>query len=132
MTHFDSSSWPQYIRHWLSGHSFIMSARIKKCFPKLKKLRDSSAQSRNFIIQSADRQLLKSICEIVLNVLKGNVKLDDKQRKQLKLHRDLLRKLVDKKVNLPKKRKILLQRGGFLPSLLIPALAVAASIIGNV
>jgi hypothetical protein len=52
-------------------------------------------------------------------------------RKKLKRHSLRLRKLANKRTSVAAKRKILSQRGGFLP-LLLAALPAVGSIIGGV
>jgi hypothetical protein len=42
-----------------------------------------------------------------------------------------LREIVDRKTNLTKKRKLLVQKGGFLPALLAPIIGVATGLIGD-
>jgi len=62
------------------------------------------------------------------NVLKGNVPLSNAQMSMLRPRREDLRTLSVKKTSLAKKRKII-QKGGFLPALLAPALSVLAGLL---
>lgn len=86
---------------------------------------------RKALIRNADKSLVKSICEIALNTLLGNVILKDSQKKRLKKHKRVLRKLVackNKKSNWQRKKRTILQSGGsFLPLLLAPIVDVLVS-----
>lgn len=80
---------------------------------------------RKAIIEAADKDLILCLCECALNVLKGNVTLTNAQLKKLKQYKQHLRKLIEKKLALKKKKEVI-QKGGFLPALLAP---LAASVI---
>jgi hypothetical protein len=61
----------------------------------------------------------------------GNVKITKAQRKKLARHAQVLRTLSTRKTPINKKKKILIQKGGFLPALLAPVLGLAASLVGK-
>lgn len=89
-------------------------------------------KSRNpkLIIQKASNSVIKALCECVLNVLHGNVPITKAQREKLALHKNCLRKLSNKKVPLYKKRRILIQKGDGILSVLLPtAISVISSLI---
>ncbi len=73
------------------------------------------------IVQTADRGLIHTLCECALNLIKGNVPITPVQKRKLRRHKTGLRELVDKKVSL-KKKKSILQRGGFVGALLTAVL----------
>lgn len=75
---------------------------------------------RNALLKNADKQLICSICECVLNILHGNVSLKPKDKKKLSKHRDILRKLAQKSKGGWKSKKRIIQKGG---NILIPLLA---------
>ena len=77
-------------------------------------------QECNRIIDEGGMELVYCICDCVFNVLQGNIPLKDDEKDRLKRHRDCLRKLVNKKTSY-KEKKRLIQRGGFLGTL-IPTL----------
>jgi len=62
-------------------------------------------------------------------MLHGNVKLSDCARKTLRKYRRQLRKVVDRRVPLARKKKLIIQRGGFLVPLLTAVLPTLASLI---
>ena len=86
--------------------------------PKLKKA----------IIKHAPTDLVTAISEIVLNLIKGVIKLTAHQKKRLSRYKKELLALAKKKVPLGKKRKILVQKGGGVVSILVPlALSLLSS-----
>jgi len=80
-------------------------------FKKLK-----SKDRRRLIVE--DEKLTKCVCEICLNLIKGNIPLNKPQKVKLRPHKKIIRKLARKVKNL-KNRKKLLQKGAgvFLPLL---------------
>lgn len=108
-----------------------MSAHLKKNFALLRALQTANARQRKAIISTSPNHLIRSICEIADNLLKGNVVLNPVERKRLNKYKRLLRKIVDKNVPLTDKKRALIQQGGALPALLIPALTAVASLIGE-
>jgi hypothetical protein len=81
---------------------------------------------RTAILQNADRQLIEAICECIYNLLKGNIELKETDKENLYKYRHILRKLV-KRSNLKQKKKIIIQKGGFL-QYLIPAAITGISL----
>lgn len=116
----------------------------KKCIAFLHALCHADVQQRNGLLRTADKNLIRCICECALNILKGRVGLKNKEKNKLSKHKQILRKLVDKINNSTrgkqhqqqqggkkstvrtsagwkKKKRLLLQSGGgFLPFLLAP------------
>ena len=70
---------------------------------------------RNHFITKADRSLVDCLCECADNMLRGNVPLTKPQKEKLKRNKAELRVLTKKSVSL-KKKKPILQKGGFLGS----------------
>jgi len=105
-----------------------MSQRLNKYKHHLKFLSSCKQNHCAHLLKSADKELVKCLCECVLNVLRGNVPLNSKQKTDLQKHRQQLRQLIAKG-SLAKKKK-LLQRGGgvFLPFLLAPIISALGSI----
>ena len=106
-----------------------MSKRLIKHATVLKLLQKSSPSVVRHIIKKADRKLLNTLCECSLNILKGNIALSKPQLIRLKKYKSALRKLVERKTSL-KKKKDILQTGGFLSALLTPLLGVLGGIFG--
>lgn len=85
------------------------------------------------LIKYASKEQINAICEIILNILNGNLKIDEKQYKKLNSKKKVLRQLVNK--SSLKKKKFLIQKGGFLqllvPSIISGLATVIASIINK-
>jgi hypothetical protein len=102
----------------------VMSDRLQKFLPLLNKIKKFRPLKRQKIIEAADDDLILCLCECAKNTLNSSVPLNKNQFKRLGQHKKILRKLVNKKVPLNKKRKaILSQGGGFLLPLIAPILA---------
>lgn len=87
---------------------------------------------RSAVLRKADPALIRCICECILNILRGNVPLTTSHKKKLKRHITILRKLSSGGSNLNTKKKIIIQKGGFLPLFLAPVLgALVANIISK-
>ena len=107
-----------------------MSQCLRNNIDFLRVLKKSNSKQRRAILQAADNQLLKAICECVINVLRGTVKINPKQKTQLKRYKASLRELADKGVPLKKKKKTLVQKGGGFLSIILPTvLQTLASIL---
>lgn len=88
---------------------------------------------RKVIIKKANPELIKTICEICLNILNGNIKISKKCKDSLKKYKKNLRKLATSKGNLASKKKIIIQKGGFLPIILGSLLSSAfAKLLENI
>ena len=106
---------------------YRMSKYVKRTLPLLQVLAKSKPEIRDAIIQHGPADLIKAISEIVLNVLRGVIKITPRQKKRLARYKNKLRDLTNKKVSEKTKRKFLSQKGGGggALALLVP-IAVAA------
>lgn len=93
----------------------------------LRALYHLNPEQRKALLQKADAQLVRYICECALNVLQGNIPLTKGHKSRLRKHADILRKLANSTDNFAKKKKIIVQRGGFLPVLLAPLIGTILS-----
>lgn len=98
-----------------------MSCRVERHVDLLRWLSQAKPAEIRSIIKSVDKDLLDTLCECGLNVLKGRVPLTPIQKSRLRRHKTGLRRLVQKSTPLKEKRA-LLQKGGFLGTLLAPVL----------
>jgi hypothetical protein len=103
--------------------------RLKRNIDYLKVLSVAKAKQRKAIIKTADSDLITCLCECALNLLNGNLTITDKNLAKLNRFKTPIRQLVDKSVSQADKRKILEQKGGFLPALLVPVLGLAAQLL---
>ena len=92
-------------------------------------LKNSSSKLRNQIIAHGNNDLIKSLCEITHNTLNGNNKLNKKCLGKLHCYKTAMRKINEPKRSLSSKRKVLIQKGGFLPIILG---ALLSGIVGKI
>ena len=106
-----------------------MSATVRRALPLLKVLVDAPPKLKKAIIKHAPTELVTAISEIVLNLIKGVIKLTASQKKRLSRYKKELLALAKKNIPLGKKRKILVQKGGSAAvSILVPlALSLLSS-----
>ena len=88
-----------------------MSDVVKRALPLLQTLLASKPILRKAIIDHASPDLINAISEIVWNMLKGVIKLTPEQIRRLSRYKEQFRSLVNKRLSIKKKRKILNQRG---------------------
>lgn len=81
-------------------------------------LKDAKPSLRKELLRKANPEIIKTICEISHNTLKGNSKLSSKGKKILEKYKNKLRILNSSKKSLKSKKKLIIQSGGFLPALL--------------
>jgi len=106
-----------------------MTDRLTRNLDFLKLLAKGNRRVRQKIIRSSHNDLIRCLSDCCLNVIKGNVQLDNQQKKRLVRHRKTVRNLSHKTVSLKKKRALLLQKGGALPALLVPILSIVGSLL---
>ena len=82
-----------------------MSAVVKRALPLLKVLADAKPKLKKAIIQHAPTELVTAISEIVLNLIKGVIKLTASQKKRLSRYKKDLLALAKKKLSIGKKKK---------------------------
>ena len=93
---------------------------LAKCKPKLRKL----------LIEHGPADLIATICECSLNLLRGVVPLKPSQKRRLVRYKKHLRSLANKKVSRRKKKQFINQKGGnLLTALLTPVLSVLGSLL---
>ena len=111
-----------------------MEARYKNIISQdnlLKELAKKKSCYRITILKKANPALILAICEIIYNILEGNLNLNTAEKEILFKQRNILRKLVQKNKIIYKK-KILIQQGGFILPILLPiALSAIASALFN-
>lgn len=81
-------------------------------------LKNAKSKLRNNILKAADPDLIKALCDCTLNTLNGNVQIGSAAKRKLRRYKKELRKISCPKRNITSKRKLILQHGGFLPTLL--------------
>ena len=105
--------------------------KLKKYSNSLQILRRGKRNTCKKILNNGGKGLMRCLCEISYNILKGNVPLTITQKKKLSPYKNILRKLGRKnKLSLTKKKN-LAQKGGFLNALLAPVLTLLGGILGR-
>ena len=104
-----------------------MSRRVRKYLPVLKRIAKLGDKAKRDYVRKCDKEFLDCISECAKNVVKGNVPLTNRQKTRLRRSRNELRALSVKKTSLRKKRRIL-QKGGFQTALLPPVLGILSSL----
>lgn len=90
-------------------------------------LNKAKPRLRNAIINHCDSEFIKTLSEISLNFLKGNITHSKNINKKLKKFKKKLRTLACSKRSVKVKRNILNQKGGFLPTLIASLLPIIIS-----
>jgi len=104
---------------------------IKNQIDLLKIIADPKNKYSKLLLKSGNRKLINTICEIIYNVLSGKIKISDQNKEKWKNFRKTLLKLVDNNQNFKQRRKILVQKGGFLQFILPAVITGIASIISS-
>ena len=102
--------------------------KLEKTFQKVRLLSLATPKARQRFVCEGKREVVDCISECCANVLKGRVPLTPRQKSHLCKHRDALRLVANKKLGLKKKTEII-QKGGFLGSLLVPVMALLGSFL---
>ena len=103
-------------------HSAIMAHRVHVFSRELNALNKNKHDELkcNRIMDGGGMELVHCICDCVYNILQGNIPINQEEKERLKPHRHCLRKLTKQKTSDREKKRII-QRGGFLASI-IPTL----------
>jgi len=108
----------------------MMSKRVQKYFPTLKAIARMNEKKKKQYLKTYDPELFRCFVECSQNVLKGNCKLSKLQLRKLRRYKKELRSLArsNNRTSAKSKQKIL-QRGGFLQALLVPAVATLGGLL---
>ena len=101
--------------------------RIKRNLAFLKEVKNKSKRLK--ALKEAKPDTVKLFSDCACNLLKGNLKVHKNKLAQLKKLKNGIRLLAKKSVSLKKKKRVLLQRGGAIASLLIPIITTIASLL---
>ena len=107
-----------------------MSSLVENNIDFLKSLENISSYRRKRLLKSASESNILALKEVAHNLLQGKLKVPEV--KKLKRHKHSIRKLVKKNSSLKSKRKLLIQKGGFLPLMITPLLSAIGSVTGKV
>ena len=85
----------------------------------IKRIFTAPVKIRNNLLKSSNLNIIRSICEIILNILNKNIALSPQHIKKLKKYRKFFYILADSKIDLEKKRQLLIKNSSKLSSLTI-------------
>ena len=103
--------------------------RIKDNREFLNFLCKANKKIRKILIKNASREQIYTICEIILNILKGNFQVPKEQLEYLNKKKKQLRAIIQRSTL--KKKKHIIQKGGFLEILIPSIVSGLASIVSN-
>ena len=81
--------------------------RIRSTYHTLDVLHAADPKLRKAIIANCNQETLKSIIECPLNDLRGNIPLSAFSKRNLRTHKNSLRKVADNSISLSAKRKVI-------------------------
>ena len=83
----------------------------------------SKGKTRRKLLEILDNKTIKAICDCCLNIVRGHFEITPEEKEKLRTHQKILLTLINKKISLKEKRKLIQKGGGFLLPLLAPVLA---------
>jgi hypothetical protein len=108
----------------------MVSQRLKMHGNDILYLQKTKPCIRKHILTKADGSLVDCLCECADNILRGNVPLTKLQKEKFKRNKAGLRALTKETFSL-KQKKAILQKGGFLGSLLALIASVVAPLLST-
>lgn len=87
-------------------------------------------KKRKNLIKTLTPNVIKKISEVIHNLFKGRIKVSPRQLGKLQKHKRVLRKFKNRSLSVKRKRN-LLQRGGFIGPLLSVALPILSSLLSR-
>ena len=108
-----------------------MSGLVRRNLSLLKKLLKAKPHQRRVILQTGSDELILSLCEVALNILRGTIPLTSGQYRRLVKNKSLIKLIADKKIGVGKKRRTINQQGGFILPLLSVAIPFITSLIAS-
>ena len=110
-----------------------MSLCVKKHLNFLCLLCNTHAAQQQALIETANPEQVRAICECVYNILHGNIPVPDSTKEELKAHKQVLRDIADPKIPYKKKKDTLVQKGGAIWGAMLPlAINSVASLISKI
>lgn len=101
-----------------------MSRAVQMQIPFLELLQATSAKQRKALLQTLTRDQFHALCEVVINVYKGNVPVSNYYVKKLFPFKRSIQLLADKHVCPNRKKKILALKHDIIPWVLKPVLSM--------
>lgn len=103
--------------------------RSKRHYNFLRVLAAASPKQKKLLLKNASTPEIKTVCEVCLNLLEGNIPVDVKK---LQKYKTSIRKIACRSTNMKSKKRILVnQSGGFLPLILPAVVSALAGMAGR-
>jgi len=102
--------------------------RLKRNIEIIKALNHLSPKQYKAVISHSDIDLQKCLCEIIHNVTVGKIPLSKSKLTKLKHHKKAIYKIIGKKTSQGQRKRILMQKGSGIFSILLPA--IIGSLVG--
>jgi hypothetical protein len=103
--------------------------KVLKCSSELHKIhKEKNLGKRIHLIKIAENCVIDAISEIAKNCLLGNIPLSPVDFTNLKKYQQILRK-ISKSTPIKKRKQLIIQKGGFIETLIPAALALIAYLI---
>jgi len=103
---------------------------MRRFLPVLKRINKLGDKAKKQYVKKCNKEFVDCISECAKNVLRGNVPLTARQNAEVRRNKHNLRALSIKKTSLRKKRRII-QKGGFLVAVLTPILSILGGLLGG-
>lgn len=98
----------------------------------LRLLQKATPRQRKALIQASDANQLHLIGECCKNFINGTYKTPLSTLRTLKRHKNTIRLLAKKNTSSAQRKKLLVQKGGFLSLLLPGAISLLGSLLGTI
>ena len=109
-----------------------MSKNMKECMTILKVIASlKNKKQREKILKefNGDECLYKALREIAVNTVNRNIKLSSKQKRNLIKYKSVIKSLTKPYKSKSKRKKLIIQSGGFLPYLIPAAISLLTTLI---
>ena len=101
-----------------------MSRAVRMQMPFLELLQATSIKQRKALLQTLTKDQFHALCEIIINVYKGNVPVSNYYVKKLFPFKRSIQMMADKRVSPQHKKKILAVKHVIIPWVLKPVLSM--------
>lgn len=117
--------------YFSSGKMTRKSVLKRKDFLNLLVRTDNTKKRRNGLIDIATTPEIHALCEIITNLLRGNIPTTKCIHRRCKRYRNILRNIVETKTCLAKKRLLKKQSGGFFMALAPLITSLVSTLLGK-
>lgn len=110
-----------------------MSENLRACIEELKQIVNAKSpnERRNLLRKLSSKDCIyESLAEIAANLLSKNIPLSSDQKKNLRKHAPLIKKLTCRNISENKRKKMVIQSGGLL-QFALPAVIAIIDVILN-